>query len=523
MTTSYDAVVIGGGHNGLAAAIHLARKGMSVALVERNARLGGAIATEEITLPGFRHDLYAMNLSLFAGSPFAQTYGKELGAHGLDCVPATDCFASPFGDRWLGVSTDAEATAARIAAFSEADAARWREMTAAFGEDAPHYFGILGAPMRLRSLGALLYRTLRAKGRTWTFDAIRLLLSSPRDFLDANFTSPEVKALLAPWGMHLDFPPDASGGAMFPFLEAMADQAFGMALGKGGADVVPKAMAGLFAASGGEVRTGTAVTGIDVVGGRATGVRLASGETLGAREAVLASVTPSALLSLIGGSTGKTSTDRALAGFRHGPGTMMIHIACDALPDWRAGEALQKFAYVHLAPTMAGLSTTYADAMEGRLPAEPGIVVGQPTAVDPSRAPAGKHILWVQVRVVPSVVTGDTRGEIAPGPWSGIKEAMADRVMALIEREAPGFGAHVLARTVHSPDDLEAANPNLVGGDSIGGSHHLRQNFFFRPAVGMADHTSPVKGLHMIGSSTWPGAGVGAGSGFLGAKRITGR
>ncbi len=117
MSTSFDAVVIGGGHNGLAAAIHLAKSGMSVALVERNQRLGGAIATDEVTLPGFRHDLYAMNLSLFAGSPFAQAYGADLAAHGLAYVPAADCFASPFGDRWLGVSTDAEATASRIDAL----------------------------------------------------------------------------------------------------------------------------------------------------------------------------------------------------------------------------------------------------------------------------------------------------------------------------------------------------------------------------------------------------------------------
>jgi phytoene dehydrogenase-like protein len=303
----------------------------------------------------------------------------------------------------------------------------------------------------------------------------------------------------------------------------MADQAFGMALGRGGADVVPKAMAGYLEELGGVIRTGARVERIERIAGRATAAILAGGERIAAEEAIVASVTPSGLLDLLGGTTGRTALDRQLAAFRHGPGTLMIHLAAESLPDWAAGEALKRFAYVHLAPTLGTLSAAYDAAMEGRLPAEPAIVVGQPTAVDPSRAPDGRHVLWLQVRVVPSAVCGDEKGEIAPGPWASVREAMADRVMAIVERNAPGFSARVLARTVHSPDDLQAANPNLVGGDSIGGSHHLRQNFLFRPAFGMANHSTPVPGVYMVGASTWPGAGVGAGSGYLLGRRLAGR
>jgi phytoene dehydrogenase-like protein len=519
-----DAIVIGGGHNALAAAVHMARRGMSVGVFEQSDKPGGAIRTEEVTLPGFRHDLYAMNLSLFAGSAFAADHAEELKRHGLAYAPASDCFATAFPDgRWLGISQDVETNAERIAAFDAGDAARWRALSEAFGRDAADYFAILGGRMTPLSLTRLVAGALRRKGRDWTMEAVRLLLSSPRDFLDATFESPRVKALLAPWAMHLDFPPDASGGAMFPYLEAMADQLFGMALGKGGADTVPNALAAYLAELECPVRTGTRVDRIEQVAGRATAVILSTGERVEAREAIVASVTPSGLLDLLGGTTGRLATDRKLATFRHGPGTLMIHVACEALPDWEAGEALQRFAYVHIAPTMRTLADAYDTAMAGDLPAEPAIVVGQPTAIDPSRAPEGKHILWIQVRVVPAVITGDEAGEIAPGPWSGAKEAMADRVMAIIERYAPGFGASVLARTVHAPDDLERANPNLVGGDSIGGSHHLRQNFVFRPALGMADHATPVGGLYMVGASTWPGAGVGAGSGYLVGRRVAGR
>ncbi|GAB5374473.1 MAG: NAD(P)/FAD-dependent oxidoreductase [Acuticoccus sp.] len=520
----YDAVVIGGGHNALAAAVHLSACGMSVFLAERADRLGGAAATAEVTVPGFRHDLFAMNLSLFAGSPFAAAYGERLAAHGLAYAPAHDCFASAFPDgRWLGVSNSLEETAGRIAAFDEGDAARWRAMTAAFAEDAPAYFALLGAPMKPAALARLALRTVREKGWGFTREALRLLVSSPRDFLDSNFASPHLKAALAPWAMHLDFPPDASGGALFPYLESMADQAFGMVIGKGGADVIPKALGGLLTECGGTIRTGVAAERIEVTGGKATAVRLSDGTRVEAREAVLASVTPRAMLGLLDGTTGAPAADAALAGFRHGPGTMMIHIAANTLPDWRAGAELQKFAYVHLAPTLAHLSATYAEAMEGLIPAAPAVVVGQPTAIDPGRAPEGKHVLWLQVRVVPSVIAGDAAGEIAPGTWDEVKERVADRVMKIVEAYAPGFGAEIIARTVLSPDDLMRANPNLVGGDSLSGSHHLFQNFLFRPAPGLANYKMPVKGLHMIGASTWPGAGLGAGSGFLAAKQIARR
>ena len=201
---------------------------------------------------------------------------------------------------------------------------------------------------------------------------------------------------------------------------------------------------------------------------------------------------------------------------------MMIHLALSDLPAWSAGAELRQFAYVHLAPSLAAMAKTYTEALDGLLPAEPALVVGQPTAIDPSRAPAGQHVLWVQVRVLPSHIRGDAAGSIAGTQWDDVKEAYADRVIDIIERYAPGFAANILARTVHSPADLERDNPNLVGGDSLGGSHHLDQNFFFRPAFGWSRYRTPVDRLYMVGASTWPGAGTGAGSGFMLAKTLAG-
>jgi len=521
----YDAILVGAGHNSLACAAHLARKGWKVAVFEKNPMAGGAVRTEAYTLPGFRHDFGAMNLSLFAGSAFYRKYANELKSAGLEFAPVADCFASAFPDgRWFGVSTDIEKTVARLAAFSSADADAWRRLVGAFPGEAEHLFRLLGSPMSWRSLLGTGWALWRKKGMRGALDTVRLLLSSPRAWLDENFQSPHVKATLAAWGMHLDFAPDIAGGAVFPYLESMANQSFGMVLGKGGADTMIRALSSMVTGAGGKIVTGAEIAEITTAGGLANGVRLTSGETHTATRGVIAGVAPGALGGkLLPGGTGDASFDAAMKNFRHAPGTMMIHLALDALPNWKAGEELRHFAYVHLAPSLDAMALTYQQATAGLLPAEPVLVVGQPTAIDPSRAPQGKHVLWVQVRMLPASIAGDAAGEIAPGDWDALKERYADRVMAIIERHAPGLGKQILSRAVFSPADLERENPNLVGGDQICGSHHLSQNFLFRPVRGFAKGTTPIANLHLVGAATWPGAGVGAGSGFLLAQELAGR
>ena len=519
----FDAIIVGAGHNGLAAALHLASKGWRVGVFERAAQAGGAVRTAEVTLPGFRHDLYAMNLSLFAGSPFFAAHKEALLRHGLAFVPAPDSFATAFPDgTWLGVSQDIEATTARIAPVSARDAAAWKAMATAFAADAPHIFALLGAPMPSRKAALALWGAYRSKGLAGLGALARLLLSSPRDFLDRHFESPHLKAMMAVWGLHLDFPPDAAGGALFPYLESMASQRFGMVIGQGGAATMIAALTGALAERGGSVECGAAVVEITRTGGRASGVVLADGRRIEARRAVIANVHPKIVFGgLLKGGDAIGFADK-LDGFRPGPGTMMIHYALDRLPDWNAGDVLKRFAYVHLAPDLSTMARAYDQAKAGLLPEVPVLVVGQPTALDPTRAPEGRHVLWVQVRVVPGAIAGDAAGFIVGTDWDRVKEAYADRVGALIARYAPGFEARVLGRAVLSPKDLEQDNPNLIGGDSLSGSHHLDQNFFFRPVFGWSRYKTPVKGLFLVGASTWPGAGVGAGSGFLLAKELAG-
>lgn len=522
MSETFDAVLIGAGHNTLACALHLAARGWKVGVFEQAAKPGGAVRTGEYTVPGFHHDWAAMNLSLFAGSQFFKAYGPALMARGLELVPTTHPFASVFPDgRWLGVTTDMAQTQANIARFSSADAATWARLAAQFPADATHLFALLGSPMKIRAFASILWRLMRQRGISGAQDLGKFLLSSPRAWLEDTFESPHLRATLGAWGLHLDYAPDVAGGALFPYLEGMAGQAFGMVLAKGGAGRAISALVAEISARGGHVECNAPVARIVQSGGTATGIELADGRQIMARKAVIAGVAPKGLMQLTGG-TGDATFDTAMTGYRHAPGTMMIHLALDALPPWAAGPDLHRYAYVHLAPSLDQMARTYQQAQAGLLPDEPALVVGQPTVVDPSRAPAGQHVLWVQVRMVPGTIQGDAAGQITATDWAGAAQPMADRVLAMLERYAPGLTGHILGQRIVTPAELEADNPNLVGGDQICGSHHLSQHFLYRPARGRTDGSTPLRNLHLTGAAVWPGAGTGAGPGWLLAQKLAG-
>jgi phytoene dehydrogenase-like protein len=508
-----DVIVVGAGPNGLTAAAVLARAGLKVDVLEAGATIGGSARTEELTLPGFRHDVAAMNLSLFAGSGFMAARGEEMAKHGFDLVPIPQPFCHATApDETLGIGQDREAM---LAQFSPRDRAAWEALEAGFAARAGAIGGLLAGPLDRGALARWGWRTWRALGTDGVIELAQLLVSTPRDFLDAQFEGPRLKTALAAWGMHLDFSPDSAGGAVFPYLEGLAGAAMGMVIGRGGAQTATDALVAIVEEGGGEVRCGAEVDAIRHTGGRVTGVE--AGEVVDA-DAVLATLAPRHLGRLLG-ETGTPAFDRGLAGFRHAPGTMMIHVALDGPAPWLDAER-SRYAYVHVGRDMDDMTLCHAQARAGLLPERPVLVVGQPTLFDPSRAPEGKHILWIQVRMVPGEIRGDAAGEIAATDWAQAAEPYADRIMATLEAHAPGLGALTLARHVVPPTALEAENPNLVGGDQVCGSHALSQNFLFRPVRGWADGRTPIRGLRLIGAATWPGGGTGAASGWRAAQAI---
>lgn len=513
VATFVDIVVVGAGINGLSAAAMLARSGRRVLVVEAQPEPGGAIRTQEITEPGFHHDLFAMNLGLFAGGPVMAALGADLERHGFALVPSDKPFCSVFPDgSMIGVYADVDATVRELAHVAPDDVQAWQQLTAQLATWAPHIFTVLGSDMPSVAMARAAVTAWRQLGRDGVMELARLALQSTRSFTAEHFVDPRTRALMASWGMHLDFAPDIAGGALFGFLETIGAQQFGMVIGKGGAAGLVDALVAIIEERGGQVLCNAPVTEILVTGGRASGVALADGTRITASRAVVSNVNPALMADLLPGAAAQRLAVDRVRGFTPGLATMMIHLALDDLPQWTAAQA-RDFNYVHIGPYIDDMAMAYTQAAAGVLPDSPTLVVGQPTVTDPSRAPEGKHILWVQVRVLPLILADGLQ-------WDDIGPAYADRVIDIIEQYAPGLRSLIRAQVVLTPADLERLNVNLIGGDSLGGSHHPAQFFFLRPVPGWGRHRTPVKGLYICGSGTWPGGGVGGGSGAMVAKLL---
>ena len=521
-TLTYDAIIVGAGHNGLTTAAYLAKAGWRVLVLERNDQVGGAVRSGEATLPGFTHDLYSMNQNLFLGSPVYQELKEALERHGLRYRVSDKPYCNVFPDgSSLRVYTDVDKTLSHLREHNAGDADGFERLYEHFKAFQKALLPLYYTELPSLKAGGVLTNAVRKIGMEEVLELGRLVLSSTRELGEAFFETEEMRALVATWGMHLDFGPDVSGGAQFPLLEVFSDMEEGMAIAEGGASKMPEALVGIIREHGGEVRTNADVARVLTQNGKATGVELAGGEQLHAERAVVANLTPTLLFErLLPEEPLPDGFRRRVKRYSYGPGTMMVHLALKAKPRWAAGEEISEFAYVHIPPYVDDLAQTYTDSLNGQLPESPLLIVGQPTAFDKSRTPGDEHILWIQVRTLPFDIKGDAAGHLAPGTWDDLKEPYADRVMAKLEHYAPGIQDLVLARTVYSPADLEAHNPNLHHGDSVAGSHHLKQNFLFRPLPGWSTYKMPVENLLMVGASTWPGGGTNAGSGYLAAQDL---
>jgi len=518
----FDAVFVGSGINSLAGAALLAKEGWRVCVMERNDWLGGAIKTVDgLTAPGFRHEVFSSWHPLWVGSPAYAELKPELDRLGVEYLNTDLPTAAAFPDGSSAhLSTDGAANAGEL---GEA----WQRQFDEFMAAAEIAFGVLGTELwsgQGFSLGRKAYRQF---GRRGLVEFAGHSLLSARDWLHDTFPDERTHGLLAPWVLHTGLGPDQAMSGFMTQVIACALQLGGMPVPKGGGVSLVEGLAAIVRDAGGELRTESEVDRIVVSEGAATAVRLADGETIAASRAVLACVTPTQLYGrLLGdGDVPAGIRERALR-FRYGRGEMQIHIAMNELPHWHGDERLARTPVLHLTPGLDGVSRAVNEADRGLLPAEATIALGQPLAVDPSRAPAGSWVLWVQLQELPPRPKGDAAGEldVGDGAWSEeLREAYADRIVERIGRHIANLSTATAARVVMSPADMEAANPNWVGGDIYAGSCALDQNLLFRPTPATPGHETPVERLWHIGASTHPGPGLGAGSGYLVAKRLTRR
>jgi phytoene dehydrogenase-like protein len=525
---SFDAVFVGAGINSLAGAALLSKAGWNVCVLERSDRLGGCILTSsDLTAPEFTHEVLASWHPLFTGSPAYAELKGELDRRGVEYLNTELPTASAFPDGSSAfLTTSLEENAAELARCAEADGAAWREMFETFMAKADLSFGVLGTELWAPAGLDLGRKALRRFGRRGLLEYVGSVLTSCRDWLGDTFESEAAHGLLAPWVLHTGLGPDQATSGFMTQVVACALQLGGMPVPRGGGVALVEGLAEIVRDAGGEVRTGADVEQVLVADGAATAVRLSDGETIRAERAVVASVTPTQLYGrLLHEGEVPAEVARAASRYRYGRGEMQIHFALGEPPDWYGDERLARTAIVHVTPGLDGVSRAVNEAERGLLPAEATIVCGQPMAVDPSRAPEGSWIVWVQLQELPAGrVKGDALGEIdvRDGSWTEeLREAYADRITARLGRHLRNLERATLARVALSPADIEALNVNLVGGDIYGGSCALDQNFLFRPLPQAPGHRTAVDRLFHIGASTHPGPGLGAGSGYLVYRELT--
>jgi len=509
-------VIIGSGINALVAAALLSRKGEPVLVLERSDAIGGCMRTEELTLPGYRHDVMAATFVLFLTSPAYGELAEDLGRFGLEFChsPYPTAVLRPDGD--VAVLTRDRAT--NVATFNNlaaGDGEQHADDVGGIESDAEFLFALLGNPLWSMKMLGLLAKQAWKRGLTGLKAWFGTALQPARGWLETSYASETLQALWAPWVLHTGLTPESTYSGQMGRVIAFALEAAGAPVAKGGSSSVPQAFRKLIEANGGEIRTCVDAERILVKDGKAVGVKTADGDVIKA-QSVIASVTPTQLYRrLLGGE----ATPEGEKTYRYGRGNFQLHYALDAQPDWIA-EGLEDVALIHLSDGIDSVSKSSNEAERGLLPETPTLCVGQPHRLDPSRVPEGKAVLWLQVPDAPRVIKGDAANLIEAGSeWSEpVREAFADRLEKILQRHIRNFDEIKLARRAYSPTDLNELNINLVGGDPYGGSCSIDQFFIWRPFAQSVNSAIQIRNLHMIGASTHPGPGLAGGSGYNLAK-----
>ena len=468
--SEYDAVVVGAGPNGLAAAIVLAGAGLRVQLREAESEIGGGLRSAELTLPGFLHDWCATVHPLGVSSPFLRAL--PMAELGLEGVHAPAALAHPLDDGRVAML---EGDAARTAAGLGADERAWRRLLEPLSRDWLSMAADVLAPLRIP----------RHPIRMALF--ARHALRSAAGLARSAFEDEPARALLVGNAAHAMVPLDRSPTAAFGLVLLAAGHAVGWPIVKGGSHRLAAALAKHFRALGGTIVTDAPLKRIDELDGTPT---------------VVLGLTPRQLLKVAGHRL-PDRYRRALERFRHGAGVYKVEWALDGPIPWRDAECGRALT-VHLGGSPEEIVAAEDAPLRGRIAERPFVLLGQPSLFDSSRAPEGKHVAWGYCHV----------------PF-GSTVNVTDRIEAQVERFAPGFRDCILARREMGPAALEAHDANFVGGDISAGAMTLRQ-IFFRPVTRLVPYATPLKGVFLCSASTPPGGAVHGMCGYYAALAALG-
>jgi phytoene dehydrogenase-like protein len=505
----HDIIIVGGGHNGLVAAAYLAKAGLDVLVVERQSKCGGGVVSEELTLPGFRHDAFSSDHALIQANPLISQ--DELGLkskYGLKYITHSPGTAFVFpDDRALVLYDELEKTCESISQFSARDA----EVYPKFIETCREMESILALYMFSPppAFGSMLsFLEASERGREY----LRLILSSALEVAEDWFESEEVRAALVRSVAEVLIPPQQQGTGNFVFKFAPA--AGGVVIPEGGSGALTQALVRYLKDAGAAILSDSAVKAIKVESGEAKGVVLETGEEILAKKAVISSVhVRQLLIEMLPESAISQGTREALAHLRPSVFvTMKQDIALTEAAHFKAGGDVDQALFVRVMPRLEEMLTMYDDFRRG-IPQTKDLGIGTPTIADPSRAPEGKHVLFIWQHEPYNVKGG-------PSSWDRLKTEIADGGLKTLQAHTKNLGSeNILGRFVRTPLDLERYNPAWIGGDGNHIGVSLSQLFSNRPLPGWGQYQTPIKRLYMAGASTHPGPGV-SGGGRAAALRV---
>ena len=476
MPRQLDAVVVGSGPNGLAAAIVLARQGLSVEILEANETIGGGARTAELTLPGFRHDICSAIHPMAKVSPFFKTL--PLAEFGLQWLESPYAIVHPLDDgRAAVLELSMDGTAESLGGDGDA----YRRLMSPFVRNAAALFDEILRPIRLLPRHPFVLARFGLDG-----------LRSARALVQSRFQGDLAKSLVAGCAAHSFLPLEWSGSASFGLVLALAGHATGWPVARGGSDSIIAALAGYFRSLGGTITTSR---------------RVSSMRDLPASRCVLFDVSPRQLAA-IAGEEFPSGYGKRLRHFRYGPGVFKVDWALDGPIPWRATECLRS-ATVHVGGTVDEIAAHEAAIWQGHSTDRPFVLVAQQSLFDDTRAPAGKHTGWAYCHVP-----------------HGSTEDMTGAIESQIERFAPGFRDRILARHTMNTAQFETHDANFIGGDIAGGANTLLQ-FLTRPFPTRNPYATPNARIFLASSSTPPGGGVHGMCGYWAARtalrRVFGR
>jgi phytoene dehydrogenase-like protein len=514
MSTTYDAIVIGSGPNGLVAANHLVDVGWSVLVLEAQPDIGGAVRSDTDVHAGFVHDTFSAFYPLAEASPTIRSFHLE--EHGLAWRHAPAVLGHPLaGGEWAILHRDRDITAALMDQLHAGDGERWLELCRLWDGIGDQLVGALLSPFPPVKSGLAGLTRLRRVGG---LDFVKLMLTPAVDVGLTRFGGPSPQILLAGNAAHADIPLHAPGSGLLGVLMAMLGQTVGFPVPEGGAGMLSRSLADRFTSLGGEIRCDAEVVSVEVAHGRATGVRTADGETIGATQAVIADVVAPHLFGrLVDAHDLPSSTARSMQSFQMDPGTVKVDWALDGAVPWDS-PPLYEPGTVHVADSVDQMDEALGQVAARAIPAQPFLVTGLMTTTDPTRSPPGTEAMWAYTHV-PQHATSDAGDGTVRGTWDADdRERFADRMQARIVQLAPDFESRIVARRVLGPREMEARNANLIGGAVNGGTSQLQQQLFLRPVPGSGRAETGIANLYLGSASAHPGGGVHGAPGMNAAR-----